>query len=62
MGLQCKGQTNPHAGPSPVEDVPLTETGEEKGHLIKLAKQRAMAMNDHLIERGWLDQERLFVW
>jgi hypothetical protein len=47
------------AGPPSIEESPLTD--EEKERLVELAKQRALAVKDYLIEAGGLDQERLFV-
>ena len=51
-------QTAP-AGPPSLEEVPLSD--DEKERLIELAKQRALAVKDHLTETGGLDPERLFV-
>ena len=47
------------AGPPSIEEVPLSD--DEKERLIELAKQRALAVKDHLTETGGLDPERLFV-
>jgi hypothetical protein len=49
----------PPSGPPSIEEVPLAE--DEQGQLIELAKQRAMAVKDYLIEAGGLDPKRLFV-
>ena len=46
-------------GPPSVEDVPLSD--EEKEVLIEMSKQRALAVKDHLTEKGGLDPDRLFV-
>ena len=46
-------------GPPSIEEAPLTE--DEKERLIELAKERALAVKDHLAEFGGLDPERLFV-
>lgn len=47
------------SGPPSIEEVPISE--DEKERLIELAKERALAVKDHLTETGGLDPERLFV-
>jgi hypothetical protein len=56
--MEIEGGPVPAAPPS-IEEVPLNE--DEKERLIEIAKQRALAVKDHLTEIGGLDPGRLFV-
>jgi hypothetical protein len=51
--------SGPQPGPPSIEETPLTD--DEKERLIDLAKQRALAVKDYLIEAGGLKPDRLFV-